>query len=292
MVTSWEQTSTEESIDQRNVPTARTASTDQQAMFENGEQPSNGDNDRGKAREPRWRGAIRTFTPQWYSVSMDIGIISILMHQNYYHGSWLNILSTIMFVFNIVVYAFFTGILLLRLIMYPKAAASQSKSSDEQAASWCCPIIAWMTITAQVSLTVSQAYWGGYAWTMVAYVMWWIGQTWMLAIIAASIILFSKSDVVHDRTLSPSVFMLAVGSCTTASIGATIVNYSIDMNARLAVPVIVVSYMHVGLGALLGHMLYTLFLHRLMSSGPPPAQKVPSLVMMVGDRINLVVFAF
>jgi len=62
----------------------------------------------------------------------------------------LGVLSTIMFVFNIVLFAIFFVILLLRMILYPKAIANAIKSNPVELSMTGAVPIAWFTLTAQV----------------------------------------------------------------------------------------------------------------------------------------------
>ena len=51
---------------------------------------------------------------------MSTGALSIALHQIPYHAHWLNIISTIFFVFNLVLFLLFTLISALRYLMHPE----------------------------------------------------------------------------------------------------------------------------------------------------------------------------
>src|ERR1700760_5035247 len=51
---------------------------------------------------------------------MSTGVTSILFHQVPYHAHWLNIISYIFFVLNIVLFLLFTFVSCLRYILYPR----------------------------------------------------------------------------------------------------------------------------------------------------------------------------
>ena len=96
-----------------------------------------------------------------------------------------------MFVFNIVLFVILFLVLLARLILYPKAVIKSCATNPTELAMTGAVLIAYFTIVAQVcntneavtfesqltslqiGLTVSQASWGGHAWFVVAYVLWW-----------------------------------------------------------------------------------------------------------------------
>ncbi|KAI6910867.1 hypothetical protein KC318_g2966 [Hortaea werneckii] len=143
--------------------------------------------------------------------------------------------------------------------------------------------IAWFTLVAQVGLTVSNASWGGQAFFIVALVMWWIGTAVMLTISCVVIVVFSKTDIVNaTTTLNPAIIIPFVGTTTDALVGGVICQYSGGVNARLAIPVIVSSYMICGLGFFVAILIWAAYFVKLMNSGLPPPHLTPSLIMLVG----------
>ncbi|KAK0318851.1 hypothetical protein LTR82_010273 [Friedmanniomyces endolithicus] len=235
-----------------------------------------------KSFRARMAAIIENFSFLWFTLSMDTGILSILMHQLPYQFRGLGVLSTIMFVFNVVLFAIFFAILMLRVILYPRALVQSVTSDITECATMSTPVIAWFTITAQIGLTVSQASWGGHAWFLVAYVFWWIGTFFTIAIAVAVFAIISKHDMANAESITPALVVPFVATATDAVTGALIVTYSHGVTARLAVPVIIVSYMLVGIGVLAAEMVYAVYLVRLLNGGMPPAAQRPSLILLVG----------
>ncbi|KAK3669682.1 hypothetical protein LTR78_010434 [Recurvomyces mirabilis] len=225
---------------------------------------------------------VEDFSFLWFTLSMNTGILSILMHQLPYQFRGLGILSTIMFVFNLALFILFFCIFLLRVAIYPKALVkSCSNDLTELALTGAVPI-AWFTLLSQVGITVSTASWGAHAFFLVAYVMWWIGTAVMLTIATLVIVVISKTDITTTEKLTPGIVIPFVGTTTNAVVGALIVNYSDDVNTRLAIPVIIVGYMLTGIGTFAALILYSAYFIRMTNIGlPPPAQR-PGLVMLVG----------
>lgn len=60
------------------------------------------------------------FGDSWFSVTMGTGIVSILLHNLPYNGSWLRYISIIIFVLNIFLFVLFTMISILRYTLYPE----------------------------------------------------------------------------------------------------------------------------------------------------------------------------
>lgn len=112
--------------------------------------------------------------------------------------------------------------------------------------------------------------------------MWWVGTAVMCVVAMTVIIVVAKTDIVSTDTLSPALVLPFVGTATDAVVGALLVNYSIGVNARLAVPVIVVSYILAGIGFFAAMMIYAAYFVRLMNKGLPPPAQSPTLVLLVG----------
>ncbi|KAK3618478.1 hypothetical protein LTR56_024611 [Elasticomyces elasticus] len=230
----------------------------------------------------RMAAIIENFTFLWYTISMNTGILSIILHQLPYQFKGLGILSTIMFVFNIVLFAVCFFITMLRVTLYPKTVIQSITTNITECCMMAAPIIAWHTITAQIGLTASQATWGAHAWFLVAYVFWWIGTFFTVVVAVAVFVIISKNNIANIDSVTPALVLPFVATATDAVVGALIVTYSHYVNARLAVPVILVSYMLTGIGIFAALMVYALFLTRLVNNGLPPAAQSPSLILLVG----------
>lgn len=73
-----------------------------------------------------------------------------------------------------------------------------------------------------------------------------------------------------------------VGTTTNALVGGIISSQSAEISARLAVPVMIVSYMLLGIGLFAGILVYAAYTIRLIDSGLPPPEQYPTLFMLVG----------
>ena len=101
---------------------------------------------------------------------MDTGILSIIINLHPWRFSAQGILSTIMFVWNLVLFVSFVLVAVTRLFMYPKHVKSESINKVEEMSYLAAPSIAYLTLVTQVSLTCSTAW--GYGLTVFAYVLW------------------------------------------------------------------------------------------------------------------------
>ena len=66
-----------------------------------------------------WRRIVRNFTPSWFSINMGTGIVSILLHNLPYNGEWLYWISVLLFALNVLLFAIFLFISILRYTLYP-----------------------------------------------------------------------------------------------------------------------------------------------------------------------------
>jgi len=112
--------------------------------------------------------------------------------------------------------------------------------------------------------------------------MWWLGTAVMITIAVMVFVVAAKTDVIDLAHLSPSIILPFVGTATDAVIGALVVAYSYDVSARLAIPVIIVSYLLVGVGFWVAMMIYAAYFAKVITHGLPPAAQTPSLILLVG----------
>lgn len=82
--------------------------------------------------------------------------------------------------------------------------------------------------------------------------------------------------------MSTSIILPVVGMATNSVAGGLICVYGIDVSARIAVPVLITSYLLVGMAVWLALILYTLYFHRLLASGWPAPAQLPTLFLLIG----------
>lgn len=176
----------------------------------------------------------------------------------------------------------FSALLLSRWIIYPHVAVRRALSDPDELCSYAIPPIVLLTIAALTATQVSTSTWGGHAFTLVAYVLWWIGVVWMFLTGLVVIVTCIYTGNQMDRSMTPVLFMAPVGLATAGVEAGNIANNAAEMSARLAVPMIVVGYFVVGIALFMGIILYTLFFHRLLAAGlNPPAQR-GGLFILIG----------
>jgi tellurite resistance protein TehA-like permease len=215
---------------------------------------------------------------------MDTGVLSIILRHFPYPSHWTRVCSTIMFVLEIVLFLAFGTIYVLRWTLFYTWTSKHVGGDSEEIALQACPAITWLTIVIQVQLTCAESW--GYGFTILAYVMWWIGLIWVMSICVILYLHLVKnpSRAVVDKWLPTAVFIPIVGTLTAGNAAGSIVNNAINnthLGDRLAVPMIIIGFMCVGFALSLGFVMYSIYMHRLMVSGWPEPMKIPAMILTV-----------
>ncbi|KAF2856146.1 hypothetical protein T440DRAFT_99275 [Plenodomus tracheiphilus IPT5] len=224
--------------------------------------------------------AIKNFSAQWYTISMDTGILSIILKLHPWTFRGQSVLSTVMFVLNLFLFVAFSAISILRLRGHRHHVRTQTLTNLEEQSYLGAPATAYLTLVAQVALTCSTAW--GFHWTIFAYVLWWIGLVFTVGLCSSNVIILIKRNMTTDREMTPAIFLPLISVMTLGTTGGIICNYGVGMTPALAVPIIVVAYMAIGYALFLSLMYYTFLAHKLLAVGLPAPGKVPALVITVG----------
>lgn len=237
----------------------------------------------------RWGAALESFNPLWFALAISSGGLGEILGDTTfpYRGHWQVTISTILYVVEIVLFFLFTGIMLARWIRYPHVAARRAMSDADELGAYAIPPIALMVIAALTASQVSAGPWGKHAFTIVAYVLWWIGVVWVFltALVVLTVLFYTGNQ--SSRTMSPVLFMAPVGLATAGATAGYITTYSFEMSPRLAVPQIVVGYFATGVATFMAIILYTIYFHRLLAAGFPVHAKRPAMFILVAPTGQL-----
>ena len=213
---------------------------------------------------------------------MNSGGLSQLLYHCPYRFRGITALSAVFFVVNLVLWITFTLLFLLRFLWFRRQAYNEIAGDIGELTFLSCWAIAFMTLTSNVTLLLSTASWGGYPFTVVSLAMWWfISVANAFLLFWAFITLFRHHDTSTYR-LPTSIIIPAVSVSTLGITGATVVTYSKDLSTSLAIPVMVLSFHWVGVGVLLGLILYVYLFHELLAQGWPPPPATASMFIFVG----------
>ena len=222
---------------------------------------------------------------------MDTGVLSIILHQFPYPSHWTRVCSTIMFVTNFLLFLTFGTIYTLKWTLFRRFTFEHVRKDAEEIALQVCPAISWLTITIQIQLTCAESW--GYGFTLLAFVMWWIGLVWVISMCMLLYLHLMKhpSGEEIDKWLPTAVFIPIVAIFTLGNAAGVIVNNAMNdthLPDSLAIVLIVVGFMCVGFGIGLGLIMYTVYAHRLFTSGWPSPLKIPSMILTVSPMPPLI----
>lgn len=157
----------------------------------------------------KWGCVLENFTPMWFAICIGSGGLASVLNSPFpYPARWLTICGTILYVVDLVTLILFSCIMITRWILYPHVAVRKLLSSPEELAAYGIWPISILTISALTASQVSSAYWGGHAFSLVAYVLWWIGVMWQLVTGVVVIIIIAQVCLI----LSLSVIAMSVES--------------------------------------------------------------------------------
>ena len=213
---------------------------------------------------------------------MNASAIAQLLHQCPYRFNGIDIVADIFFAIDLVLFIIFSVIFILRFGLFRGVAYREITSDLAELTFSPCWAIAFMTLTSGVSSIVSNACWGGYPFTIVAYAMWWFVMVWNMAFLYWAFTTLIRKHDSSDRRMPTSIIIPAVSVSTVAVTGAAVATYSKDLSARLAVPVMILSFMWDGIGILFGIILYVYLFHALLAQGWPPPDQTATLFILVG----------
>ena len=207
---------------------------------------------------------------------MDTGIIAILLHQLPYQFAGLKIISTVVYLMNLAIFVGLMCLFVIHLSRHPQYAVHRYGTQIDDLAALTCPVVAYLTLVGMTAITTGQAW--GYGWAILGYVLWWISAflslctvfcTFYLAL--ASLFIPLPNDRAHsallsDVDVSPQLFLPIVAILTAATIGGLVTNFS-PISARMSIPVIIVSYMFLGIGVLFAIVIYPHYLYHNFTRG-------------------------
>ncbi|KAF9876883.1 malic acid transport [Colletotrichum karsti] len=225
------------------------------------------------------RASIRNFTSQWFLIPQGTAILATLLKQLDYRFNGLTIISYLFWVTAIVLLFSMVSFYLLRLTLYPRRVFQALKHDESELAGLSSVSIAFTSIIQMASLTLVSG-WGG-PWSKIVYVLWWIAFSLALVISVVLPFILIKvypSGVPH---ISPATQLPLIAALTAAAGGGTICNTAM-LSSQQQIPVIIVSYLLIGMALPLAFALDVLFWARLLGNYQPPKKKAFQDMILCG----------
>ncbi|KAK1979245.1 voltage-dependent anion channel [Colletotrichum cereale] len=225
------------------------------------------------------RNAIRDFSTQWFLIPQGTAILATILHQLDYRFNGLTIISYLFWVAAMVLLLSMVGVYVVRLVLYPKHVINSLKHDEAELSGLSSVSIAFTSIIQMASLTLVSG-WGG-PWSEIVYVLWWVAVGLAAANVIILPFIFVKvypSGVPH---ISPATQLPLIAALTAAAGGGTICS-SAMLSSDQQIPVIIVSYLLIGMGLPLAFTLDVLFWARLLGNYQPPKQKAFQEMILCG----------
>ncbi|GES63281.1 malic acid transport protein [Aspergillus terreus] len=122
--------------------------------------------------------------------------------------------------------------------------------------------------------------WGA-AWGIVAYVLWWINTAMAVVVLMGIPYVFVRIQPPGVKAVLPGVLLPLITTLTSAAGGGVICRYG-ALSSRLQVPVIMVSFLEVGLGLALAVTLADTFMTRLFDKSFPSVDEIYQDMILCG----------
>ncbi|KAH8721588.1 sulfite efflux pump SSU1 [Phaeosphaeriaceae sp. PMI808] len=231
----------------------------------------------GDKQDVGFRRIIRNFTPSWFIITMSTGALSIILHQIPFHARWLDIVSEIFFVLNIILFLLFTFISVLRYTMYPQLFPAVLRHPHQSLFLATFPVGLGTLINMIVLVCVGP--WGqGMA--IFAWVLWWIDS------VIAVITCFHLTWVImtnrrHDLEEMTALYFIPIVAIVIAAASGALVAGALT-NPEYQLWTLVISYIFWGIGAPLSWIILTIYFFRLTVHKPLQREVIVSLLLPIG----------
>ncbi|KAL0934816.1 malic acid transport [Colletotrichum truncatum] len=223
--------------------------------------------------------SIRNFSSQWFLLPQGTAIIAAILKQLDYRFDGLTIISYLFWVTAMVLLLLMVCLYLVRLALYPRRVLHALKTDDVELSGLSSVSIAFTSIIQMASLTVVSG-WGG-PWSKIIYVLWWVAFGLAVVVTVVLPFVFIKvypSGVPH---ISPATQLPLIAALTAAAGGGTICNTAM-LSSDQQIPVIIVSYLLIGMALPLAFALDVLFWARLLGNYQPPKPKAFQDMILCG----------
>lgn len=223
--------------------------------------------------------ALWNFSSQWFLIPQGTGILAVILHQLDYQFEGLTIIAVIVWIYTIALLAVGLSVYLLRVLAYPRHVMHELRSSIVETSCLASISITFTTIIQMITLVLVRQ-WGS-AWGIVAFVLWWINTAMAVTAVMWIPYIFVKVQPPGVKAVTPSVLLPLISALTSAAGGGVLCRYG-AISDRLQVPVIIVSYLEVGVGLLLAMALSDVFLIRLFDRSFPGLEQIHQDMILCG----------
>ncbi|KAK7451475.1 hypothetical protein Landi51_04846 [Colletotrichum acutatum] len=228
------------------------------------------------------RTAIRDFSSQWFLIPQGTAIIATVLHQLDYRFPGLTIIAYVLWATSILLLLLMLTLYAARLTLHPKHTLRVLKHDDAELAGLSSISITFTSVTQTASLALAPSSHES-PWTATVHVLWWISLALATTTILILPFIFIKVHPPGVAHLSPSTQLAVTAALTAAAAGGTLCTSSAHLPGAQQLPIIVVSYLLIGMGLPLAFALDVLFWARLLGgNNEPPKEKAFQDMILCG----------
>ena len=222
--------------------------------------------------------ALKNFTSQWFLAPQGTGIIATILHQLPYQFHGLAIISQCFWVLTIVMLCMMLLVYIARAAIYPSHVRQQLQRDFMETACLSSISIAFTTIIQMIPLNLIQWNQG---WGTVAYVLWWINLPMAVGGCIGIFYVFTSMEASGFDNVPAAIRLPVISVLTIAAGGGVICRYG-QLSANLQVPIIITSYLCVGLGIFLALLCDAALMMRLLDHSWPAKQQIFTVMIACG----------
>jgi len=224
-----------------------------------------------------WRKIVRNFTPSWFSVIMGTGIVSILLHNLPYNGTWLYWISVVVFCLNVALFVVFLLISILRYTLYSEIWWIMIQYPAQSLFIGTFPIGLSTIINMIVFVCVPP--WG-YKAVQLAWGLWWIDIIISLGccFYMPFAIMYHTNNKLSSMT---ATWLLPIAATVVAAATGGIIA-AVLPNPQHALWTLIISYVLWGTGVPLTMVVLVIYFQRLTIYKLPPREVIVSVFLPLG----------
>jgi tellurite resistance protein TehA-like permease len=204
--------------------------------------------------------ALRNISSVWFLIPQGTGILAVTLLQLHYQFHGLRTIALIVWALAIALFVSILFLYILRVIHFPKYFLSLLANDNTEVACLACIPVTFSSLIQMLSLVLGS----DERWALAAYSLWWISMSASLLALLAIPHSFATINPPGYANLKPNSQLPIVAGLTCAAAGASICQ-SAALSTTMQMPIIIVSYLLVGISTPLALFLDTLFFGRLLN---------------------------
>jgi tellurite resistance protein TehA-like permease len=223
--------------------------------------------------------AVQNFTSQWFLIPQGTGITAVILHQLKYQFYGLQVITDVFWILTIAFLLLFLLVYTLRIVFHAKLVAAALREDVQELACLSSVSITFTTIIMMIALTIVRDW--STRWGVVAFVLWWVNVAMASLCCIGLPYLVVRRMTSKPAEFSPSTFLPLIAALTAAAGGGVICRYG-ALTVAQQIPVIVVSYLLIGMALPLSLVFDSIFIYRCLEGNFPVQQQTYQIALLIG----------